>query len=116
MISGLDLNATINYSLKGDTENPTVFKLGVIPSYLFARISSEASNKDIETAYKVLQLTIRGWENLNIPFSTEKQKLFDRDMDVVPISVLERLPLKVITELSMKAMEINQITEVERKN
>jgi hypothetical protein len=49
MISGLDLNATIDYTLKDDKENPTVWKLGVIPSYLFAQISSSADKKEIET-------------------------------------------------------------------
>lgn len=116
MISGLDLSSTVDYTLKDDTDNPTIWKLGIIPSYLFARISGDASKREIETAYKLLQLTVRGWENFNIPFETVKEKLYDRDVDVVPISVLEKIPLKVITELSMKAMQLNQLTEAERKN
>ncbi len=116
MISGLDLSATTDYILKNDKDNPTVWKLGIIPSYLFARISGDANKREIETAYKLLQLTIKGWENFNVPFETIKEKLYDRDVDVVPSSVLEQIPLKVITELSMKAMELNQLTEAERKN
>ena len=92
MIIGLDLNATVDFILRDDKDNPTVWKLGVIPSYLFARISADASSKEIETAYKLLQLTIKGWENFNVPFETVKQKLYDREIDVVPLSVLERLP------------------------
>lgn len=116
MISGLDLEGTIPYTLKDDTDNPTVWKLGVIPSYLFARVAGEAQTKSIETAYKIIQLALRGWENFNVPFETAKEKIFDREMEVVPLSSLERIPLKVITELSMKIMEINQVTESERKN
>lgn len=115
MLSGLDLKATIDYTLKNDVDPKTVFKLGVIPSYLFARLSGEG-NKDIETAYKILQLTIKGWENFDVPFETVKEKVYDRELEVVPISVLERLPLRVVTELSVKAMELNQLTEAERKN
>ena len=116
MISGLDLSSTVDYSLKNDTENPTIWKLGVIPSYLFARISAEAQTKSIETAYKIIQLALRGWDNFDIPYETVIEKVCDRDMPVVPISILERLPLRVITELSMKIMEVNQLTEIERKN
>lgn len=116
MITGLDLAATVDYILKGDTENPTVWKIGIIPSYLFARISGDAGNQEIETVYKLLQLALKGWENFNVPYETVKEKMFGRELDVVPISTLEKIPLQVITELSMKVMEINQLTETERKN
>ena len=116
MISGLDLKQTHDYTLKEDTTNPTIWKLGIIPSYLFARISGQAKDKEIETAYKILQIAIKGWENFDIPFETVKEKIFDREVDIVPISILERLPLKIISELSMKVMEINQLTDTERKN
>jgi hypothetical protein len=115
MISGLDLNATVEYTLKSDTDNPTVWKLGIIPSYLFARISADAPTKEIQTAYRVLQIAIKGWENFNVPFTTEKEKLFDREIDCVPLSTLERLPLNVVTELAGKIMEINGLTAEEKK-
>lgn len=116
MISGLDLNATIDFIVEKDKENPTIFKLGVLSSYLFARISAEANKNEIQTVFKILQLTIKGWENGPIQFETVKEKVYDRDIEVVPISILEQFPIKVITELSVKSMEINQITDIERKN
>ena len=116
MITGLNLEETVDYSLKEDTDNPTVFKIGIIPSYLFAKISSEAKQGEIETAFKILQIAIKGWENFNIPFAKEKQMIFGREMDVVPLSLLESIPLKAISELSVKVMEINQLTDDERKN
>ena len=116
MISGLDLSQTVDYSLKNDTENPTIWKIGVIPSYLFAMISDGANEKQIETVYKFLQVGIKGWENFNIPHETVKEKMFGREIDVVPMSIIERIPMRIVTELSMKIMEVNQITEVERKN
>lgn len=116
MITGLNLEETIDYTIKNDLENPTVWKLGIIPSYIFARISADASSKEIETAYRILQVAIKGWDNFNIPFETVQEKIYGRDLTVVSLSVLERIPLNVITELSMKVMEINQISPEERKN
>lgn len=116
MLNGIDLNAVENYSLKSDTENPTVFKLGIIPSYLLARISSQSQGNEIDTAYKLLQLSIRGWDNFDVPFVTAKEKVCDRELDVVPISTLERIPINVITELSTKVMELNKLSAPERKN
>lgn len=114
MISGLDLNQTVDYVIEGDNDNPTVWKIGVVSSYMYSRISIEQSG--IEAAYKLLQICIKGWENFDIPFSTVKEKIYGKELDVVPFSIIERLPLTVVAKLQKKANEINQITEQERKN
>lgn len=116
MISGLDLKQTISYSLKEDKDNPTVWELGVIPSYLFARISTEAKSNEIDTAFKLLQIAIKGWSNFNVEFRQEKQTMYGRELNVVPLDLIEQIPLVVVNQLSLKIMEINQITEIERKN
>lgn len=116
MINGLDLNATIDYKLPEDKENPTIWKLGVVPSYLFLQITQEAKGNEIKSAYRLLQISLRGWDNFNIPFETVKEKFIDREMDIVPISVLEKIPLNVISALAAKSMEVNQISISERKN
>lgn len=116
MISGLDLNAVIDYVLKDDKDNPTVWKLGVIPGYLFAKLITDTEKKDLDMVYRVVQVAIKGWENSNVPFETQKEKLYGREIDVIPINVLERFSLKVITELFQKSIEINQLTENETKN
>ncbi len=116
MISGLDLNATVDYTLKNDTDNPTVWKLGVLPSYLFARIAEQSVSKQTETLYKILQVAIKGWTNFDTPFTTVKENLFGKEIDVIPLSILDRLPIGIVTELSMKVMEINRLTNEERKN
>jgi len=116
MITGLDLEATVNYTLENDKDNPTIWKIGVIPSYLFAAMSTEAGKNEIEYAYKVLQVALKGWENFNIPFEKTKEKIFNRELDVVPLSILERIPLKVVSELCKKVIEVNQLTDDERKN
>lgn len=118
MISGLDLDGTVSYSLKEDTTEPrTVFKLGIIPSILYGKIQAQATTSQFETAYNILQIGLKGWENLEgIAFETRKEKVFGREVDAVPLSLLERLPLKVVSELCQKLMEINQLTDDETKN
>jgi hypothetical protein len=116
MISGIDLNATVDFILESDKENPTVWKLGVIPSYLFAKISGSGKEKEVDVAYQVLQLSLKGWDNFEIPYSKVKQNIFGRELEVVPLEILEKIPLKVITELTLKVLEINQVQGEERKN
>ena len=116
MISGIDLSATFDYTLKRDTVNPTIWKLGVIPSYLMARISSEAKDNEIETTFKLLQLSLRGWENFDVPFEVKKEKIFGRELEVVPMSLIDRISLNDVAELSTKIMEINNLSGEEIKN
>lgn len=117
MITGLDLQASTPYTVKSDKDNPTVWQLGIMPSYLFARLSNQSANNEIETAFQLLQLSIKGWDNFgDIKFTTEKQSFFGQEYDVVPIKLLDTIPISVITELSLKVMEINQLSIGERKN
>jgi hypothetical protein len=116
MISGIDLAATVDYTLKDDVEPKTIWKLGIIPSYLMAKVSAEAANNEIETTFRLLQLCIKGWENFNIPYETTVEKIYGRELNVVPIAVLEKLPINVISELSLKVLELNKLTKEERKN
>jgi len=116
MISGLDLEATVDYTLKDDKDNPTVWKLGIIPGVLFGKIAKELTEDEIATVYKMLQVSLKGWENYSKPYETAKEKIFGREMDVVPLRLVETIPVSAVNELAFKVMEINQLTENERKN
>lgn len=116
MISGIDLSAIEDFILSEDKKDPTVWKLGLMPSKLFLKVSSEAKDNEIDTAYKLLSLSLKGWENFNIPYETETINIGGIDRQVVPMSILERIPLTAINELSIKAMEMNQLSFGERKN
>lgn len=117
MISGIDLKATVDYTLKDDTDNPTVFKLGILPSYLLGRLSEGmAGESQIASAYKLLQLSIKGWSNFNVEYATAEEEFYGRKLQIVPLSVLEQIPLNIITELSVKCLELNKLTGAERKN
>ncbi len=115
MISGLDLTSTIDYNLKDDVKNPTVWKLGVISHRVFSKIFN--GNNGIEGNLRVVQLGLRGWENFNgIEFVTAKENIYGEDFEVIPLNLIDRIPLKAITELSEKVIEVSQLAEIERKN
>ena len=117
MISGIDLTQTVDYILESDKENPTIWKLGIIPSDIFGRISSDAAKTgDIETAYKLLSVSLRGWENCPIVFHVEQITICGRKINAVPIDTLAKIPLSAITELTKKCMELNGLTVAEQKN
>jgi len=117
MISGIDLTATVDYTLESDTDNPTIWKLGILPSDVFGKISSGAvALGDIETAYSILGLSIKGWENFTVPFKTEVRNICGRDFKSVPAEILSQIPLMTITELTKKCLELNGLTTGERKN
>ena len=117
MITGIDLKEIQDYVLKEDKKDPTVWKIGVIPSIVFMKIARDAKNNEIEASYKVLQIGLKGWDNFkDVEFKSEKQEIYGRELDVVPLDLIERIPMPYIVELSAKIMELNSITEEERKN
>jgi hypothetical protein len=118
MISGIDLAATVDYTLKGDSDNPTIWKLGVLPSNILGQLSSQVSETEqVKMAFRLLQLSIRGWQNFsNVEYKTEKEIIAGQEVQVVPLDLISRIPLKAVTELSSKVLEINGLTTEERKN
>jgi hypothetical protein len=116
MLSGIDLTETVNFSLPDDTEPKTIWKLGVMPSYLMARISMVDINNRVDMIYKILQISLRGWDNFDVPFVTIKEKIFEKELDVIPLTTLERIPLNIISILALKVMEINKLALAETKN
>lgn len=118
MISGIDLKAVVDFILPEDKENPTIWKLGILPSYVLSRLSTPGSDADkIDVAFKLLQLTIKGWENFDgIEYKTVKETWFGREVEIVPLELIARLDIQTITDLSKKILEINHLMNEERKN
>ena len=117
MISGIDLTQVVDYKLESDTENPTIWKLGVLPSDVFSRISADsAKDGEIETAYKLLGVSIRGWENFPVVFRVEQITICGRKISSVPADILGQIPMKAIGELTKKCLELNGLTVAEQKN
>ena len=114
MITGLNLDETVDYTLENDKENPTVWKLGVISSYLYSRLTAES--QPLEGSFRILQIAIKGWENFTIPFRTKRQTVCGRDMEVLPLEDLEKIPMRVLTELYTRILIINNLKDDEIKN
>lgn len=116
MISGIDLNATVDYKLKNDGENPTIWKIGIIPIWVFLKLVQSNTDDRIKTSLEVLQLALKGWDNFDVPYEVVNEVFFGREMAVVPLNIIERIPCDCLFELAEKAIEINSISEKERKN
>jgi len=116
MISGIDLNATVDYKVKSDTKDPTIWKIGVIPTLVFMNLVQNTSEDRVKASYEILQLSLKGWENFNIPYETAEEEIYGRKLKVVPLSIIERIPMDCLFELAEKAIEVNSVSEKERKN
>jgi len=116
MISGLDLNATVDFTIPSDKKNPTIWKLGVLPSNLYARIVESGSSSGVNSAYSLIQCGLKGWENFNIDYSTEEVFINGEKVNAVPMSKVSRIPISIINELSSEIMRIQELTGDEIKN
>jgi len=115
MISGINLTEIVEYTLKGDIENPTIWKLGIIPTKILAQMSS--MKDQINMAYVILQVGIKGWVNFQgVEYTTVKEKILGTELDVVSQDLINRIPLTAIAELSTKIIEVNKLTVGEIKN
>lgn len=118
MISGIDLSQVVEYSLKDDKENPTIWKLGIIPSSIMAKImkDAQAPDKQVDVSIAILKIGLKGWENFNQKFEKVKEQFYGYECEVVPLSLLDTIPVESIIELSTKIIEINNLTGQEIKN
>jgi hypothetical protein len=115
MITGLNLDEVEDYTLKSDKDKPTVWKLGIIPSTIFAGISSDNTSV-MDKSIKLVQIGVKGWENFTINYTTEKGSVGGRQVDMIPMSIIDTIPINVIAELAEKIIQINQLTDDETKN
>ena len=118
MISGINLNEVQDFILPEDKENPTVWKLGVISSYLMGQLAEKGAEANkMDMMFKVAQLGIKGWTNLkDVEYKSVKDKMFGQDVEIVPIDILSKIPMPIISQLALKILGINKITTEEIKN
>jgi hypothetical protein len=118
MISGINLSEQMDFTLPDDKDNPTTWKLGTISSYLMGQLAESGSSASkMDMMFKVAQLGIKGWTNLQgIEFKTVKDKMFGQEVEIVPMDILAKIPMPAISQVAMKILEINKIAPDERKN
>jgi hypothetical protein len=106
MISGLNLNAVHNFTIKEDKDNPTVWKIGILPSYVYAMVLDNCQG--IDKLYKLVQFSLKGWENFDCEYKTEKIKFFGVEIDGLATSVLGAIPQDVVAKISMEIITLNK--------
>lgn len=116
MITGINLSQVEDFILKGDTDNPTVWKLGIIPSGVMAELGG-SGNEATKVAIKMLQIGIKGWSNFSgVEFRTDKKDFCGESIDVVPMELINKIPLSAVMQIAEKIGELNHLSDIERKN
>ena len=115
MITGIDLDYSVDYTLSKDKENPTVWKIGVIPSSLYARIIGDDIGSD--KLYKLVSVCLKGISNSEIKYKTVEVYMFGRKVNAVPFDVLDKIDQSDIAELAAKCIDVNKgLSKDEEKN
>lgn len=116
MITGINLSDTVEYTLSDDKENPTVFLLGAIPTTVVLGLSVNAQQRGLQATLDIVRLGLKGWRNCPVEFKKEKLNVGGREVDCAGMDCLDALPANAITELANKILEVNKLSEQERKN
>lgn len=110
MLKPLDPNAVVDFSLPGDEENPTVFKLkplsGAERMHCIAYATS--SGRNIEYGVESMKVAVRyglvGWENFgDAPFS--------KNMD----DNIRLMDMVTFTEVASKILSLSVLNQADKK-
>lgn len=115
MVSGIDLNATVEYTLKSDKKDPTIWKLGTIRTSIAVSLTTPKF-EDVEKLVEAARFGIKGWQNFKVgdkdfPYPQEKAAdggLKKEDMDIIPLTCL--------IELGSEILKISKLQKLEAKN
>lgn len=137
MIKAINPEATFEHVCQGDTDNPTVWVLGVLDARIRSFINDRAVRVDadgkapLEPADQAIRagtwqwLTVkyglRGWRNLADPNGVQIPEAFERvphgskSYPVVPDRLMEILPADVMAELATEISRANTLQEAEKR-
>ena len=136
MINPIAVGQTIEYTLKNDTENPTIWIIGPLDSMTKGKMVSQYGKveiqngkpvyveKDIDAAmnnFSIVKYGLKGFKNfilngVEVEFKTTKEKVFDHEIDIVAEETLQKIPLFAIAELANVIWGENEVSEALRKN
>ena len=126
-----DTSATKDYTLKQDTQDPTIFQVGCLDSALAYHLLDEALDFDTQTGkpkphifarrMDMVKFGIKGWKNLKSKTGEEIQPTFqDYPTRVGPRKGLTADSLNhikpFIDELAEYVTEVNTFTESDQGN
>jgi hypothetical protein len=141
-IRAINLTKTVKHQLSFDedagTDKATTWVLGALDSRVFAAIKDRATGIPMsalsggsegtatlnlnQTNFDVVLYGLKGWENFRydddrqVEYKTSTANLGGKTYVVVDPELVKMLPPEVIDELANAIMEINTVSEPERKN
>jgi len=139
MIRPINVGETIEYVLKSDKKDPTIWIIGILDSLVKTRLADlgtiyrynpEAPKDSVaetrmniaEQDFEFVKFGLKGFKNFKdakgseIAFKTEKKTLGNTEYDVVSDETIKYIPRIAITEIAKKIAEENIISEDEEKN
>ena len=120
MISGINLKETKEFICKGDTENPTTWIIGVLPTRIFRSLVNKANPDNANDLFHTaVRVGLKGFKNYQIDgkeieFETEVDEFYKIDM--LKSEIADSLPIKVINAISSEIMKISKLSDDEVKN
>ena len=136
MIDPISVGQIKEYVLKSDKTNPTIWLIGPLDSITKSKIIASfgrieiVDNKPVyvqgnidftQNNFVIVKYGLKGFKNFLLDgkeaeFKTTKEKVFDREIDVVSEDTLKIIPLFAINELASVIWGENQVSEELEKN
>lgn len=135
MIDPISVGQIKEYPLKNDKKNPTIWLIGPLDSITKSKIISSFGRievvdnkpvyiqKDIDSQnnFTIVKYGLKGFKNFllngkEVEFKANKEKVFDREIEVVSEDILRMIPLFAINELANEIWGENRVSEELEKN
>lgn len=136
MIDPISVGQTKEYVLKSDKTNPTIWLIGPLDSIMKSKIIASfgrieiVDNKPVyvqgnidftQNNFIIVKYGLKGFKNFlldgkEVELKINKEKVFDREIEVVSEDTLKMIPLFAINELASTIWGENQVSEELEKN
>ncbi len=135
MLKAIDLTTIIDFESDSDpdkgTDKATKFKLGGIPSRIYAQLKDKATrwaqdkeNPDSvkaefrhnDIARDIVRFGVKGFSNYSLNFKTQPEKFGDKEYQAVADDIMDSMDINLIRELSAEIRKLSEFNEAEIKN
>ena len=139
MIRPINVGDTIDFILKDDKDNPTIFIIGILDSLLTAKLTDSSvtyrfnpdapGDSAAETKWNIaeqdmefVRFGLKGIKNFkdkkgnDLSFKTVKKKIGNSEYNIVSDETLKYIPRYAIREIANFIAKENRVTEEQRKN
>lgn len=136
MIDPISVGQIKEYVLKGDKTNPTIWLIGPLDSITKSKIIASFGRVEIQdnkpvyiqgnidftqNNFLIVKYGLKGFKNFlldgkEVEFKTNKEKIFNQEIEAVSDETLKIIPLFAINELASVIWGENQVSEELEKN